>query len=104
MLKLQPNPTFKWPVKITLPGEEKPATVVFEFRHKTKEAVEAFRQDLVNRTDEAILDEIIVKWHEGIEEEYSEVALGKLIANYPAAAMEILDGYLVAMLESRRKN
>jgi hypothetical protein len=104
MLKLQPNPTFKWPVKITLPGETKPATVVFEFRHKSKEAVEAFRKDLVNRTDEAILSEIVVTWHEGIEAEYSEVALGQLISNYPPAAMEILDSYLVAMLESRRKN
>jgi hypothetical protein len=104
MLKLQPNPTFKWPVKLTLPGESKPSTVVFEFRHKTKEGIETFRKELINRTDEAILGEIVVTWHEGIEAEYSEVALGQLISNYPAAAMEILDAYLVAMLESRRKN
>ena len=33
MFKLQPNPTFKAPVLLSVPGEDKPKEIVGEFRH-----------------------------------------------------------------------
>lgn len=104
-LKLQPNPTFWHPVHITVPGQEKPAIVDFEFVHKTKEEVAKF-VDMLNKEDkpdEAILGELMKDW-KGVDAEYSPSALRDLLSNYPASGLEILRGYLAALTESRRKN
>jgi hypothetical protein len=103
-LKLQPNPTFKTPVQISVPGSEKPAIVDFVFKHKTKEKlaefIKSFKED---EPDEAYLSEIIEGW-DGVDADYSVSALRGLISNYPASALEILRAYVAALSESRRKN
>jgi hypothetical protein len=103
MLKLQPNPTFKCPVHISMPGSDKPAVVDFWFKHKNRDQLAAFIKSFEDRPDEAILHEVIEKW-EGVDAEYSESALRDLVSNYPASALEILRAYVAALSESRRKN
>ena len=104
-LKLQPNPTFWHPVNITVPGQEKPAVVDFEFVHKTKEQVASFIKAIEDddRPDEAVLGDIIKSW-KGVDAEYSPSALRDLLSNYATSGLEILRGYLAALTESRRKN
>jgi hypothetical protein len=102
-LKLQPNPTFKTPVKISVPGQEKPAVIDITFKHKNKEALAKFVKSFEDRPDEAILAEVIEEW-EGVDEKFSESALRDLLSNYPASALEILRAYVAALSESRQKN
>lgn len=103
-LKLQPDPTFWSAVKITVPGEVKPLVVDFLFVWKSKSQLLDFRQRLTDgRADEVVLGEVIQDW-KGIDTPYSESALRDLLENYSASALEILQGYLEALTESRRKN
>lgn len=103
-LKLQPDPEFWSAVKITVPGEVKPLAVDFLFAWKSKSQLVEFRQRLTDgRSDEAVLAEVVRDW-KGIDKPYSESALRDLIENYPASNLEILQGYLEALTESRRKN
>lgn len=105
MLKLTPDPTFKLPVEITVPGAEKPAIVTVEYRHKDRTAladfVERYRDKKIS--DEDALDEVIVAW-DGVDAPYSRDALKKLALNYPAAPLELMESYAKASTESRRKN
>lgn len=104
MLKLQPNPTFRASVGITVPGESKPALVDIEFRHQPKEKLVEFTKRLADgRSDVEILEEILVGW-KGVDAEYSPSALRDLLSNYPASGLEILKAYLAELSESRRKN
>ena len=104
MLKLKPNPTFWHTVRITVPESDKPLPVDFEFKHKTKEQLEEFVSRFKDgRSDNVILEEVINGW-KGIDEDYSASALRDLCSNYPPSGLEILNGYLAALTESRAKN
>lgn len=105
--KINPNPTFWHPCQITVPGEEKPATVKVEFRHKTKEQLAAFFERIKTTdspvSDAELLEEVIVDWEiEGSA--YNAENLKALLNNYPASGMELAMQYTAALTESRRKN
>lgn len=105
--KINPNPTFWHTCQITVPGEDKPAELPVEFRHKTKEQLTAFfdRIKSADKTisDEELLGEVIAGWK--IEDSpYSLEALKTLLNNYPASGMELATQYTAALMESRRKN
>ena len=105
--KINPNPTFWHPCQITVPGEEKPATVKVEFRHKTKEQLSDFFERIKTTetplTDADLLEEVIVGW-EVEDSPYSVENLKALLNNYPASGMELAMQYTAALTESRRKN
>lgn len=105
--KINPAPTFWHPCQITVPGQETPATVKIEFRHKTKEQLTAFF-DRIKTTDHPLsdadlLEEVIVGW-EVEDTPYSAENLKALLNNYPASGMELAMQYTAALTESRRKN
>jgi hypothetical protein len=104
-LKLQPAPTFWFPIPITDPAASRPATVDFEFVHKTKEELTAWVKSVQDGAapDDALLSEVIRNW-KGVDAEYSPSALRDLMSNYPASGFEIFRGYCAALTESRKKN
>ena len=69
MLLLCPNPTFVAPVKITIPGEDAPAVLKLQFRHRDKDQLKA----LMAKTLDPGTMSRIVKCMAGIEGDPVEV-------------------------------
>jgi hypothetical protein len=103
MFKLQPNPTFKAKVAITVPGQDKPAMVEMEFKHMSREAVREYFENLAGKSDAEALAVVVVGWS-GVDEAYSQEALAVLLDNFPSAAASIFDTFRSELFEARRKN
>lgn len=109
MFKINPSPTFRARVPLTIPGEETRAVVDFTFRHKGRVAFAAWWESIDGRKDVEILADIIVGWSgvlddKGDEIAFSSEALTQVLDHYPASAMEIHAAYRKALWESREKN
>lgn len=103
MFKLQPNPTFRAKVPISVPGQEKPQPLEMEFRHMSREAMKDYFESLPGQSDAEALARIVVGWS-GVDHAYSADALAVLLDNYPSAAASIFDTYRNELFEARRKN
>jgi hypothetical protein len=109
MFRLIPNPTFKAPVQLSVPGEKKPIEITVEFRHKNATALKAWSDQAPNRTDVDNLVDVIASWSgvmgpEGEQVEFSPTAVATLLENYPAAKWELLAAYKSELTEAKRKN
>lgn len=108
MFKLNPNPTFKASVKVSVPGGD-PLPIEFEFKHKTRTGLAEWMKNQGARPDREIVPEFIVGWsgvinEAGDQEPWSVDSFLKLAENYPAAAVEVYAGYIAALTESKAKN
>lgn len=103
MFKIQPNPTFKAAVALSIPGQSVQVSIEVEFRHMSKSAMRDYFATLAQRTDADALAEIIVGWS-GVDTAFDHDALAALLDNYPAAAGELFEAFRRETLESRRKN
>lgn len=107
MFNLNPSPTFKAAVSLSVPGQEQPLEVYFTFRHKTRSAVEQWAKTFLQNPGADALAEIIVGWdlrQDGEPVPYSHTALAELIENYTPARGEISDAYLIELTRAKRKN
>jgi hypothetical protein len=108
MFKLTPNPTFKAPVPLSVPGMEKPLSVPMEFRHKTQAELTAWMAGAPGRSDPDVLGDILVGWEiagdDGQPLPYSHTHLATLLENYPAAKGEIFNAYLGELTRAKAKN
>lgn len=107
--KLIPNPTFKATVNLTVPGQENPGQIEFEFRHMTSDGLKAWFEDGREKTSAEALSEVIVGWNGVLNTDdnplpFSAERLAELLANYPASGMEALSAYVNRLTESRAKN
>lgn len=103
MFKLQPNPTFKAKVPITIPGQAAPALVVMEFKHYTRDGVKGYFENLPGKHDAEVLADIVVGWTD-VEEAFSREALARLLDNYPSAATAIFETFRNELFKAREKN
>ena len=108
MFKLNAAPTFKSPVRITVPGGD-PLPIEFEFKHKTRTGLAEWQANMQGKTDRELVPEFIVGWSGVIGDTGDAVpwsidAFVTLTENYPAAPMEVYAGYIKALTESRAKN
>jgi hypothetical protein len=107
MLKITPDPTFKVPVQITVPGQAKPETLTVTFKYLSRESALAFFTDAAkNKTSDLdCLKDIMVEW-EGFDGPFpfNEENLKTLLDNYPASGFDLLTGYRKNLFESRIKN
>lgn len=107
--RLNPNPTFKVPVPISVPGMEQPLHVVMTFRHKTQEQLADWMARAPGRSDPDVLREVLVDW-EGVHDDdgaavaYSYERLVVFLGNYPASKGEIFSTYLSELTKAKRKN
>ncbi len=109
MFKINPAPTFRAKVPLTVPGEDARAVVEFEFRHKGRTAFATWWDSIGERDDPAVLADVIVSWtgvidDKGAEVPFSADVLAQVLDNYPASAFDILGAYRRALWESREKN
>lgn len=108
LFRLDPKPTFRATVNLSLPGGEF-AAIEFEFRHKARKAIKSWVEATVGRSDLDTLSEVVAGWS-GVADEsgalvrYSAEALDQLLENYPAASKEIYAAYLRELTEARTKN
>lgn len=103
MFKLNPNPTFWAKVPLTVPGRDKQEIVEVEFIHMNRDDLKDYFNNLEGKDDAEALGEIINNWRE-IDADYTAENLGRLLKNYPAAALDFFHAYRHEVLESRRKN
>jgi hypothetical protein len=108
MFKLNPNPTFKATVKVSVPGSD-PLPIEFEFKHRTRTGLAEWMKNQPVRSDREIVPEFIVGWSgvinaAGEQEPWSVDSFITLTENYPAASLEVYYGYIKALTESRSKN
>jgi len=104
MFKLQPNPTFWAAISIPMPGAKKDTLLDVEFKHKPKSDLDQYIKGYTAEADDAeYLSEIVCGW-KGVDAEFNRENFALLLDNYPAAAREIVSGYISAMMESRKKN
>ena len=103
MFKLQPNPTFKAKVGLSVAGAAKPVEIEVEFRYLKKSEVKAFFDNLDGKNDAEALTEILIGWS-GIDQPYTADALALLLDNYPASARDLFGAFSRELLEARTKN
>lgn len=109
MFRLNPNPTFRAKVPLSVPGLEKALEIEVEFRHKTATGLQDWTKRAMGRTDVENLDEVIVGWSgvmgdDGQQVPYSFTNLAALLENYSAAKWELLAAYKAELTEAKRKN
>lgn len=119
-MRIDPNPTFAAKVGLSVPGQAAPAELELVFRHRDKEALQAWMaggsagagapaDPPPARTDAEFLGEVVAGWSgvqdaAGADVPYTPEAFARLLKNYPAAAGEIYRAYLRELTESRLKN
>lgn len=103
-LKKNPNPTFKHPVEIPVPGE-KPEKVEFTFKHKSKSEYKKYIESCVERDDPDNALEIVADWK--LTETFGEVsksAFEELFEAYPGAPGAILSAFVSGLFKGRLGN
>lgn len=102
--KLEPNPTFKYPVNIPIPGE-KADKVQFTFRHKTSTQIEDYQKG-INSGEKSLKDiarEIVVEWnYPGVD--YSEATLETCMEMFPGSPLAIWMAFREALFVAKEKN
>ena len=106
MLKLTPNPTFTAIVEISSPGGEK-EKVEFTFNYKTKPEYDEFMaRTAKSKSKKAAVEaliEIVSGWS-GIDSEFSNDSLSKLIENYQGVETRIFAKYVEELTGARLGN
>ena len=117
-MKLDANPTFTTPVKLTVPGEEELAELKITWRHKDRDALKEWSARPLRATETGIvasdveaeyIGEVMADWKDPVDADhwpvpFSPVALARLLQTPPIAGQELYSQYLKAMTESRLKN
>lgn len=103
MFKLQPNPTFKTRLAISIAGETTSPPIEVEFKYLSKKAMKDYFAGIDGKTDAEALGELIVGWS-GVDKPYDLPTLETLLDNYPAAASDLFEAFRRELLEAKRKN
>lgn len=124
MLKLNPDPTFKADVAITVPGQSEPGTISLTFKYRSRKEYADFLNwlkgddvaDEVENDEEAeavekvsgkttaeAFPEFVSGW-KGMNAKFTPENIEIFLDNYPAAYMEIFSQYSKLLLASRVKN
>lgn len=100
--KLKAHPTFPRTVELkTLAGEVVPLQL--EMRHMRRSVLKEFSENLVGRSDDDIVADIVAGWID-VDTEFSKEALFELLQEYANAAGAIWADYQAAYQEAARKN
>ena len=102
MFKLNPNPTFKAPVSIYVPGEGMGRLTV-EFKYLDVEARKAYGESLPGKTNLEALAEIVVGWSD-IDSPYSVENLEKMLNTYDTAVDGFFKGFWDEITGAAAKN
>jgi hypothetical protein len=106
-LKLQPDPTFKAKVGIPIPGGE-PVEVEFTFKHRDREAIQAYLDELKGMVDQSIetdvhiVQKVATAWE--LDDPFDDPSIRLLCSNYHGAAWEISRKYIQELMHAKTGN
>lgn len=101
-IKLQPDPTFKAKVEISVPGAA-PVKVEFTFKHRTRQELDRFIKSVSEmESDTVMVMSLATAWE--LADDFNEENVGKLCDSYIGAPAAIFDAYLQELVGNRRKN
>lgn len=106
IIKLNPDPTFKASVGVSIAGYAEPVPVDFEFKYFPADEREAFfkKLDADGASVAETLEQLVVGWGKQIDTGFSLDSLRQFLRNYPAAGNDIWRGYLREVGGSKVKN
>jgi len=114
MLTINPNPTFKADVEITVPGQKEPGTISLTFKYMSRKEFTAHLEMNKEKKDKSgkvtqkgkttseDFPSFVLGW--GLEEEFNQENIEIFLDNYPASYLEIWKQYTNLLFESRIKN
>lgn len=100
-LSLVAKPTFTSKVFVPVAGD-KPATVTFTFKARTRDAFKAFVESLSDREDVDVILDIASGWD--LEDAFDRENIEQLTQSYLGAARAIIEAYLSELTAARTKN
>ena len=100
-IKLEAEPTFKAKVNIPIPGGD-PAPVEFTFKHRTRDAVLAWMDEIKGEKDSDAILTMASGWE--LDDEFNAKNIDLLCQNYLGAGKAIFETYLSELRGQRAKN
>ena len=100
-VSLKAAPTFKVAVDLPLHGGET-ASVTFEFKHRTRDALNAWLEEIQGKPDAKVLAECVVGWD--LEDKCDAKSFALLCQNYAGSGTVITQTYVAEIVQARRKN
>lgn len=100
-LKLVANPTFKARVGIPVAGSE-PVLVEFNFKHRTKTALDDFIKTRADKSDVDSFMEMVEGWD--LEDQFCKESVELLLENYIGTALAVYRAYVDELLQAKLKN
>ena len=100
-LSLVAKPTFVSKVSIPVAGE-KPVTVTFTFKARTRDAFKAFVESLADREDVDVILDVASGWD--LEDAFDKDNIELMTQSYLGAARAIIEAYLSELTAARAKN
>ena len=105
---LVPASSFKAPVAIHTPGE-KPIKIGFNFRHRTRDALDTMFKDMAARAEKGeVLDDLemikLVATGWELEDEFNDENITLLIQHHLGSPKAIFETYLEELAGGRAKN
>lgn len=109
MFKLNPAPEFAGDALLSVYGQTERAAVPVLWRHKSHSGLKTWLESSRSRPPAEFLAEVIadmpaLSTADGTPQPYSPKALAELLDNFHAAGEELIEAYIKALQESRRKN
>jgi Phage tail assembly chaperone len=102
MIKLTPPAQINAAILLTVPGTPDPRPVEFVFKyHSAADLQKQLKTEGI--TDLDLLMNLLQAWP-GVEAELTRENMTVFLSHYPAAAREIVAGYVKHLMESRVKN
>lgn len=98
---LKAAPTFKKPVALPVHGDES-VTVTFEFKHRTRDALNAWLEEIQGKPDAEVLASCVVGWD--LDDKCNDASFKLLTQNYAGTGSVITQAYVDEIVQARRKN
>ena len=100
-IKLNPDPTFTAPVSIPVHGKS-PVAVKFTFKHRTKDAAQAWLEEIKDKSDVDVVMDCATAWE--LDDKFTAENVELLLQNYVGAGGAVVSTYLDELLAARAKN
>jgi hypothetical protein len=112
VIRLKPNPTFRFVAEFAVPGETEPAKINFVGRHLGQQALAAWAEKAGTLQGADLLEQVIgvvadwdgVAGEDGAPVPFSVEACRQLLDAYPGSPSVVALAYIGELSAARRKN
>lgn len=109
MFKLNPAPEFTAPALLSAYGQDARQELQVRWRHKSHIQLQAWLEGGRNRSSLEFVGEVIADMTGLVDAEghgvaYTPTVLAELLDNFHSAGSELIEAYIAALQEGRRKN